>query len=136
MVISLIIYEVFTSVLGKKLKFIPDDSISNCEGKPLKAEETLIGELMDSDVKYVLEDDKSIKMVGGLHIKHEIKSPLQLKIAGEHKIRGEWIARIHRVHVDACTDLFNPTDIYYKFFKDHPRCPWMPGVSKKNLCFM
>lgn len=32
---------------------------------------------------------------------------------------------------DACKDLFNPYDIYYKFFKNKKRCPWSAGVSER-----
>lgn len=130
---TVLIISIICEVFTVKMNFIPDETISTCDGTPLQTGETLVGELMDIDLKFILEDDKKVRMAGGFYIKTEVESKLFLKITGEHKIRGEWIARISRVQVDACDDLFNPEDIYFRHFKDEPRCPWQSGVSRLFL---
>lgn len=112
-------------------KFIPDDYIASCDGNFLSEGEVLKlnGDIFENNVKFILEDDYRVRMVGGLLVKTEIKSPLNLRVTGEQRVQGEWAVRVTKVSHDCCIDFFNPFNLYYLYFKNQPRCPVQPGVS-------
>lgn len=111
------------------LKVIPDDYLTTCEDKTLKAGEIFSGNFADVNITFDLQNDNKMKIIGGITFKTEVKTPLFVLITGEKLIQGEFQKKLTKTVVDGCFDLYNPTDIFYSYFKDKPKCPLQPGVS-------
>lgn len=111
------------------LKVIPDDYLTTCEDETLKAGEVFIGNFADVNITFDLQNDNKVKIIGGITFKTEVKTPLYLLITGEKLIQGEFQKKFTKTVLDGCIDLYNPTDIFYSYMKNKPKCPLQPGVS-------
>lgn len=130
---KILIFAILASlnVSGNCLKIILDERISTCDGRELNSGEVLYGNAFDLNWTFILEEDETIRMIGGFKFKEPLKSHDYLLLSGEKLMGdGRWVYKGSKTVNDMCFDFFNPSDIFHRYFQNMKRCPLQPGVSK------
>lgn len=129
MIRFLTIFIIFLYKVSGRVKIIPDERTQYCEGPRLKRGEPAVGNILITDIEFLVSDDEKVTLNGTVTFTKNLDNKIFVKNTGEQLLQGDWHPRWVKVLQDACFDFFNPLDIFYPFYKDQKRCPYKPGVS-------
>jgi hypothetical protein len=125
--LHLLLLLTFLTSTSAKIVLLLDENLEKCVEPE---DDDKLFDMDDLDV--VIETDTDIFVNGSFKFLKRIESPLKLRVFSEQYVRSKWvISMIDRRIPDACAVMHSPLEVWYKFYKEYPGCPFEAGV--RNL---
>jgi hypothetical protein len=120
--ISLALLCLFKSAFGG-MEMIPSEQIEICG----KAEESA-GVYDVSMFNIVTESDDDFFFNGTVKFLKSFGAPWKVDTFTEQFYRDKWVPGVEKKIPDFCSEMKNPANVFYQFFKDQKDCPIEAGV--------
>lgn len=108
------------------MEIILDEKLENCTAPGVKA-----GALDFSEFELIAESDTEIFANGTVKFLKNAASPFKNRVYAEKFDRGQWTPQlIDKKYPDFCAVKNIPSEPFYKYFLDCPKCPFQAGASR------